>query len=45
MHTYRDDNGTVDLTTEYAPSIEGKGGTGSLCALRSLFCSIGFECL
>ena len=26
MNTYRDDNGIVDLTIEYAPSTEGSSG-------------------
>ena len=28
MNTYRDNNGIVDLTIEYAPSMEGRGGVG-----------------
>ena len=33
MNTYKDDNGIVDLTIEYAPSIEGRGGIGSFSQL------------
>ena len=36
MNTYRDDNGIVDLTIEYAPSTEGTGGVGSFCLLYSV---------
>ena len=43
MNTYRDDNGIVDLTIEYAPSTEGTGGVGSFCSLYSLSRSVGFD--
>ena len=43
MNTYRDDNGIVDLTIEYAPSTEGTGGIGSFCPLYSVFCPVGFD--
>ena len=43
MNTYRDDNGIVDLTIEYAPSMEGRGGVGSFCPLYSVSHSVGFD--
>ena len=43
MNTYRDDNGIVDLTIEYAPSREGTGGVGSFCPLYSVSRSVGFD--
>ena len=43
MNTYRDDNGIVDLTIEYAPSTEGTGGVGSFCLLYSVSPSVGFD--
>ena len=45
MNTYRDDNGIVDLTIEYAPSTEGTGGVGSFCLLYSVssFCQFRFN--
>ena len=45
MNTYRDDNGIVDLTIEYAPSTEGTGGVGSFCLLYSVSPSVGFDSL
>ena len=43
MNTYRDNNGIVDLTIEYAPSTEGTGGVGSFCLLYSVSPSVGFD--
>ena len=43
MNTYREDNGIVDLTIEYAPSTEGTGGVGSFCLLYSVSPSVGFD--
>ena len=43
MNTYRDDNGIVDLTIEYARSTEGTGGVGSFCPLYSVSPSVGFD--